>query len=179
MRSGDLPLKNGGDIFSIVRRLAEVRLEERRVIRRRSRDGELREVVVSPVEDGFSLRPNLNRLDMGNGGKPIVVADKELVGDLTVVVQANHSPHDSVVLPVDTLRINATDVAHPSQHSTRQRLLPVLQRKVDGTDLGIDVELGNEAVVRLFVTLHGDDVAVETDGRALHHALTIIRRVEL
>lgn len=144
----------------------------------RPEESDARERVVREVACSARLRPDADRIDIGEGGGPAKVTDKEAIRDLALMVKAHDGPHGGEVDLFLAVRVDAAHVPDLGQRRNGEVLLPVLEGEADSSDLGVDVLVGDEAVLGFFVALQGDGVAVVGDGRHGDDALARRRGVE-
>jgi hypothetical protein len=144
----------------------------------RTEESDARERVVREVACSARFRPDADRIDIGEGGGPAKVTDKEAIRDLALMVKAHDGPHGGEVDLFLAVGVDAAHVPDLGQRRNGEVLLPVLEGEADSSDLGVDVVVGDEAVLGFFVALQGDGVAVVGDGRHGDDALARRRGVE-
>ena len=135
------------------------------------------EHVVKEVRHGAGVQPSSDGVDCSNRSRPAVIAHKQLVGHLTIMIKVEHNTHKSEILE-KAIGVKAANVTDCTQSLSGQGLCPMLEGEVDHRNLSIDVVEGVELVVCLLMALHGDGVAVEVDGRPGHHLVALFRGVE-
>lgn len=83
----------------------------------RPEESDARERVVREVACSARLRPDADRIDIGEGGGPAKVTDKEAIRDLALMVKAHDGPHGGEVDLFLAVRVDAVQHTFPISDS--------------------------------------------------------------
>lgn len=157
--SRDLPLQDSGNkVFRSSRHLGG-RIANRVTVGSSMQSWHRAKSVIGEVRHRVGIQPGANSVYGGNRSRTAMVAHKELLRDLTVMIKAHNRTHGSKVDFKEADGVSAADITYYAQSLSGKSLLPVLKGEVDSRDLGVDVVEGIEAVVSLLMGLDGDGVA--------------------
>jgi hypothetical protein len=119
---GDFPFQNSSNqVFRVSRHLGRQVADW--VVCGRGVEIRLRaKSIVAKIRNWVSIKPSANSIYFGNGSGTTMVAHKQLLRDLTIMIKTQNSTHGSEnadgieIIIRKTVWINATDITDGSQH---------------------------------------------------------------